>query len=98
MHEHATYDYNGTLVSGSLQDYTLPKAVQIPELETDSTETPSPLNPTGAKGAGEGGTIAATPAVVNAVIDALAPFGVTHLDKPLTEETIWQAIQEAKTE
>ncbi|MFB6170671.1 MAG: xanthine dehydrogenase family protein molybdopterin-binding subunit [Haloarculaceae archaeon] len=94
MYERATYDGQGTLVTGSFQDYALPKAGQVPDVETASTVTPSPLTATGAKGTGEGGTIAAPPAVVNAVVDALAPLGVTHVDKPLTDETVWRAIQE----
>ena len=91
--EGAVYDKNGQLVSGSLMDYAVPKAHFLPMFETDRTETPSPVNPLGVKGVGEAGTIASTVAVANAVIDALAPFGVKHLDMPLTSEKIWQAIQ-----
>jgi carbon-monoxide dehydrogenase large subunit len=65
----------------------------IPRLELDRTETPTPENPLGVKGVGEAGTIGATPAVVGAVVDALAPFGVRHLDMPLKPETIWRTIQ-----
>jgi carbon-monoxide dehydrogenase large subunit len=68
--------------------------MQIPELETEATTTPSPLNPLGVKGIGEAGTIAAPPAIVNAVVDALEPFGVTHLDMPLTNERVWQAVSD----
>lgn len=96
LSEHAIYDENGTLRTGSLQDYALPRATDVPELETDSTVTPCPHNPSGAKGAGESGTIGAPPAVVNAVVDALRPLGVTHIDMPLTEETVWRAIQDAE--
>ncbi len=95
LHGEAVYDDNGSLVTGSLQDYTLVRGLDIPELETDSTVTPSPVTQTGAKGTGESGTIAAPPAIVNAVVDALAPLGVTHLQKPLTQESIWQAIRKA---
>jgi carbon-monoxide dehydrogenase large subunit len=91
--EGAVYDKHGQLVSGSLMDYAVPKAHFLPMFETDRTETPSPVNPLGVKGVGEAGTIASTVAVANAVIDALAPFGVKHLDMPLTSEKIWQAMQ-----
>ncbi|MBZ0299319.1 MAG: molybdopterin-dependent oxidoreductase [Anaerolineae bacterium] len=90
--ESAVYDDNGQLVSGSLLDYALPRADLLPSFELDRTETPSPVNPMGVKGAGETGTIAATPAVVNAVVDALSPLGVTHIDMPLTPRKIWQII------
>lgn len=96
MYGDAIYDENATLVAGSLQDYALPRADDVPELETESTETPSPLTGTGAKGTGESGTIAAPPTLVNAVVDALSPLGVTHIDKPLTAETVWSTIREAK--
>ena len=92
LYEGAEYDENGTLVTGSLQDYAVPKAEHVPEMETDSTETPCPHNPLGVKGVGEAGTIAAPPAVVNAVIDALEPFGVERVDMPLTPETVWSAV------
>ncbi|AXG09175.1 xanthine dehydrogenase family protein molybdopterin-binding subunit [Haloplanus rubicundus] len=98
LFEGVEYDENGTLLTGSMQDYTLPKAFQVPEYETDHTVTPSPHNPLGAKGIGEAGTIAAPPAVVNAVTDALQPFGIDHIDMPLTDETVWQAIQHATAE
>jgi carbon-monoxide dehydrogenase large subunit len=93
--EGARYDDNGQLLTGSLQDYAVPKSVQVPEMETDSTVTPCPHNPLGVKGVGEAGTIAAPPAVVNAVVDALEPFGVEHVDMPLTGETVWRAIHDA---
>lgn len=91
--EGAVYDEYGQLVSGSMMDYALPKADMLPSIETYRTETPSPVNPLGVKGVGEAGTIAATAAVANAVMDALAPFGITHLDMPLTREKIWQVMQ-----
>lgn len=91
--EGAVYDENGQLTTGTLMDYALPRADMFPMIEIDRTETLSPVNPLGVKGAGETGTIAATPAVVNAVVDALAPFGVKHLDMPLTAERVWRAMQ-----
>jgi carbon-monoxide dehydrogenase large subunit len=83
LYEEVVYDENGQLMTGTLMDYALPKAAMIPHLELDSTETPSPVNPLGAKGVGEAGTIGATPAIVGAVVDALSPYGVRHLDMPL---------------
>ncbi|MFB6299729.1 MAG: xanthine dehydrogenase family protein molybdopterin-binding subunit [Halobacteriales archaeon] len=91
LYEHAQYDDNGNLITGTLQDYAIPKAEHVPEMELEATVTPSPHNPLGVKGVGEAGTIAAPPAVVNAVVDALEPFGVDHLDMPLTPERIWRA-------
>lgn len=91
--ETAIYDDNGQLVSGSLMDYALPRADLLPSLELDRTETPTPVNPLGVKGAGETGTIASTPAVVNAVVDALAPLGVRHIDMPITPRKVWQIFQ-----
>jgi carbon-monoxide dehydrogenase large subunit len=97
--EEAVYDRDsGQLVSGSLMDYTLPKADMLPFYETDRTETPTPVNPLGVKGAGETGTIASTPAVVNAVVDALSGLGVDHIDAmPLTPERVWKTAQAAKS-
>ncbi|PSQ16796.1 carbon monoxide dehydrogenase [Halobacteriales archaeon QS_8_69_26] len=92
LHEEAVYDDNGQLMTGSLQDYDLPRADDVPEIEWDSTVTPSPNNPIGAKGVGEAGTIGAMPAVVNAVLDALEPFDVETLDMPITDEKVWRAI------
>ncbi|MGC2696914.1 MAG: xanthine dehydrogenase family protein molybdopterin-binding subunit [Candidatus Angelobacter sp.] len=83
LYEEIVYDDQGQLVTGTLMDYALPKAVMVPHLELDSTETPSPVNPLGAKGVGEAGTIGATPAIVSAIVDALSPYGVRHLDMPL---------------
>jgi CO/xanthine dehydrogenase Mo-binding subunit len=94
--EEVVYDDQGQLVTGTLMDYALPKASNLPMYENDRTETPSPLNPLGAKGIGELATIGSTPAVVNAVLDALKPFGIAHLDMPLRPEKIWKAIEEAK--
>jgi carbon-monoxide dehydrogenase large subunit len=94
--EGAAYDENGQLQSSSLMEYTIPKAAFFPAFELDRTETLTDVNPLGVKGAGETGTIAATPAVVNAVVDALAPLGITHIDMPLTPERVWRAIEQAK--
>jgi aerobic carbon-monoxide dehydrogenase large subunit len=93
--ENAVYDENGQLLTGSLMEYAVPKADMLPMFETDRTVTPSPVNPLGVKGAGEAGTIASTPAIANAVMDALSPFGIKHLDIPLTPARIWRAIQNA---
>jgi carbon-monoxide dehydrogenase large subunit len=93
LYEEVVYDDQGQLVTGELMDYALPKASQLPWLETDRTETPSPVNPLGVKGVGEAGTIGATPAIVNAVVDALSPYGVKHLDMPLRPEKVWKLIR-----
>ncbi len=92
LFEEVVYDENGQLLTGELMDYAVPKAHQLPHYELDHTVTPSPVNPLGAKGVGEAGTIGSTPAVANAVIDALAPFGVKHLDLPLRPEKLWRAM------
>jgi carbon-monoxide dehydrogenase large subunit len=95
--EGAVYDDTGQLLTGSMMDYALPKADMLPMYETDRTVTPTPVNPLGVKGAGETGTIAATPAVVNAVVDALAPLGIDHIETmPLSAERVWSAIKNAK--
>jgi carbon-monoxide dehydrogenase large subunit len=90
--EHGIYDENGQLITGTLMDYVMPRADKLVTAQVGRTETPSPHNPLGVKGAGEMGTIAATPAIANAVMDALAPLGVKHLDLPLTSEKIYNAI------
>jgi carbon-monoxide dehydrogenase large subunit len=97
LYEQVAYDSDGQLVTGTFTDYALPTAAELPSFETDRTETPSPVNSLGVKGVGEAGTIAASPAVVNAVIDALRPLGITFLNMPLTPMRVWQAIQEAKS-
>src|SRR5262247_472679 len=96
--EGAVYDgQSGQLVTGTMMDYALPKADMLPMYETDRTVTPTPVNPMGVKGAGETGTIAATPAVVNAVVDALAPLGVDHIEEmPMSAQRVWKIIQGAK--
>jgi carbon-monoxide dehydrogenase large subunit len=91
--EHGVYSADGHLLAQTMMEYAVPKAAQLPSYQTDRTVTPSPINPLGVKGAGETGTIAATPTVVNAVLDALAPLGITHIDMPLTPARIWQAVQ-----
>jgi carbon-monoxide dehydrogenase large subunit len=96
LYEHVEYDADGQLVTGTFVDYGLPTAAELPSFETDRTETPSPVNSLGAKGVGEAGTIAASPAVTNAVIDALRPLGVTYMNMPLTPMRVWQAIEQAK--
>jgi aerobic carbon-monoxide dehydrogenase large subunit len=94
--EEAVYDEGGTLLSGSLLDYLVPSSAELPAFELDRTVTESPNHPLGAKGVGETGTIASTPAVVNAVLDALAPYGVTDIDMPASPERVWRAIEEAR--
>jgi len=94
--ESAEYDDSAQLLTGSLMNYGLPKANQLPFFELDRTVTPSPVNPLGVKGVGEAGAIASPPAVVNAVMDALSPFGIAHLDMPLTAPKVWQAMQAAR--
>jgi carbon-monoxide dehydrogenase large subunit len=87
------YDQNGQLLTGTLMDYALPVAKELPAFTSDFVEVPSPTNPLGVKGVGESGTIGAPPAVVNAVLDALAPLGVDTLDMPLTREKVWRAMR-----
>ena len=96
LYEQIVYDDAGQLVTGTFMDYALPTANEIPSFELDRTETPSPSNSLGVKGIGEAGTIAATPAIVNAVIDALRHEGVSYIDMPLTPLRVWQALEEAR--
>ncbi|MGH2390754.1 MAG: xanthine dehydrogenase family protein molybdopterin-binding subunit [Chloroflexota bacterium] len=96
LFEGAVYDDDGQLKSGSMMDYAVPKASYLPMYETHRTVTPSPHSPFGAKGAGEAGTIASTPAVVNAVVDALSHLGVHDLQMPITSQRVWSALQAAK--
>jgi carbon-monoxide dehydrogenase large subunit len=93
--EGAEYDENGTLVSGSFVDYTLPTAADTISFVTDNTVTPSTTNTLGTKGVGEAGCIASTPAVVNAVVDAVRHLGVTDVQMPCTPERVWKAIRSA---
>ena len=94
LFEQTIYDENGQLLTGEFMDYAMPRFEDIPEYTLGSTVTPSPSNPLGVKGVGEAGTIGATPAIANAVIDALAPLGIRHLDLPLTPERVWRAIHQ----
>jgi aerobic carbon-monoxide dehydrogenase large subunit len=96
LYERIHYDEAGQLVTGTFVDYALATAAELPSFETDRTETPSPINSLAVKGVGEAGTIAASPAVTNAVIDALRPLGVEFINMPLTPMRVWEAIQEAK--
>jgi carbon-monoxide dehydrogenase large subunit len=95
LFEEAVYDADGNLLTGSLADYLVPSAADLPDLVTDRTETAAPGHPLGVKGVGEAGAIASTPAVVNAVVDALRPFGVSDVTMPCTPERIWRAIRDA---
>jgi carbon-monoxide dehydrogenase large subunit len=93
--EAIAYDGDGNPLTATLADYGLPSAAEFPSFETAGTETPTPLNPLGAKGIGESGTVGSMPAVQNAVVDALSHLGVRHLDPPLTPERVWRAIRAA---
>lgn len=95
LYEEAVYDADGNPVAGTLADYLVPAAPDLPDFVTDRTETPATSNPLGVKGVGEAGTIASTPAVVNAIVDALRPLGVTDVRMPCTPERVWRAIQDA---
>ncbi len=94
LFEEVVYDEQGQLITGTLMDYAVPKASQVPTMELDRTETPSPVNPLGVKGVGEAGTIGSTPAIVGAIVDALSPFGVKHLDMPVRPEAIWRIVNQ----
>ena len=94
--EEAVYDADGNLVNGSLAGYLAPTAAELPSFELDRTETASPTNPLGVKGVGETGAIASTPAVVNAVIDALSHLGVTDIDMPTSPQRVWAKLQEVQ--
>jgi aerobic carbon-monoxide dehydrogenase large subunit len=96
LFEGAAYDENGQLLTGSMMDYAIPRARSFPTFELGMTETPTSANPLGVKGIGETGTIASTPAVYNAVMDALGPLGVEQVQMPLTPERVWRAIQQAR--
>ena len=95
LYEEVVYSDNGQILSGSLMDYALPRADNFPDFVLDKTETPTPLNPLGVKGIGEAATVGSTPAVANAVIDALSHLGVTALDIPMRPERVWRAIHGA---
>ena len=97
LSEEVAYDrQTGQLITGSLLDYAVPRADRVPNIRSHFQQTPSPTNPIGVKGIGESGTIGAPPTIVHAVLDALAPLGVTHLDMPLTPSRVWKAIQDAR--
>jgi len=96
LFEGAEYNEQGQLLTGTLMDYAIPRAEDLPSFETDHTVTPTPVNALGVKGIGEAGAIGAPPAMVNAVVDALTPFGIRHLDMPLKPENVWRAIQRAR--
>jgi carbon-monoxide dehydrogenase large subunit len=97
LYEWMQYDDDGNPITATLVDYSVPSAAELCSLEVSNTQTDSPRNPLGAKGIGESGTIGSTPAIHNAVVDALRPFGVTHMDMPCTAERVWRAIQDAPT-
>src|SRR5690606_18104809 len=93
LFEEAVYDAEGNLLTATLADYLVPSAADLPDFVTDRTETPATSNPLGAKGVGEAGTIASTPAVVNAIVDALRPYGVRDVQMPCTPERVWRALE-----
>jgi aerobic carbon-monoxide dehydrogenase large subunit len=95
LYEEAIYDDEGNLTTTTMADYLLPSAADLPHFTTDRTETPATTNPLGVKGVGEAGTIASTPAVVNAIVDALRPLGIQDITMPCTPERVWRAISEA---
>jgi len=95
--EECCYDpSSGQLLSGSFMDYTMPRADTLPSFATEIGETPSPLNPLGIRSGGEGGTTPALAVVVNAIVDALSEYGVTHIEMPATPERVWRAINDAR--
>jgi carbon-monoxide dehydrogenase large subunit len=96
LYEEVLYDDDANPLTANLIGYAFPSAAELPSFETVEMVTPTPLNPLGAKGIGESGTIGSTPAVQNAVVDALAPFGVRHVDMPANGERVWRALQEAR--
>ena len=96
LFEGVFYDEEGNPITGNLMDYAIPSAAELPSFETHNTETVSPRNPLGAKGIGESGTIGSTPAIQNAVVDAVAHMGVKHIDMPLTSVNVWNAICESQ--
>jgi carbon-monoxide dehydrogenase medium subunit len=96
LFEEANYDEQGTLVNGTFVDYTLPSAADLPSFESATVSTPATTNPLGVKGVGEAGTIASTPAIVNAVLDAVRQLGVSDIEMPTTSQRVWRAIQEAQ--
>ena len=93
MIEEVAYSDDGQPLTGSFMDYAIPRAADFPRFELESTVTPTPVNPLGAKGVGEAGTIASSAAVINAIVDALSPFDVAHLDMPASPQNVWRAMQ-----
>jgi carbon-monoxide dehydrogenase large subunit len=96
LYEEAAYDQNGQPLAGTLMDYALPNAEQIPDFVVDAVETASPINPLGAKGVGEAGCVGGPPTIANAVLDALAPLGIESIDMPLRPEKVWALVQAAR--
>ena len=96
LYEHVMYDADGNPITSNLMDYAMPSAAELCSFETSNTQTDSPRNPLGAKGIGESGTIGSTPAIQNAVVDAVSHLGVTHIDMPCTAERVWAAINDAR--
>jgi carbon-monoxide dehydrogenase large subunit len=96
LYEGAVYDADGNLLTASLADYLLPSAADLPSFVTDRTVTPSTTHPLGTKGVGEAGAIASTPAIINGIVDALRPLGVTDVLMPASPENVWRAIQAAQ--
>jgi carbon-monoxide dehydrogenase large subunit len=96
LFEEAVYDEDGNLMTGSMVNYMVPSAAELPSFELGTNHTPTPTNPLGVKGVGETGTIASTAAVMNAVVDALSTYGVTEMEMPASPERVWRAIEEAK--
>jgi carbon-monoxide dehydrogenase large subunit len=94
--ERVVHDRSGQLLSGSMMDYCLPRADDLPALRLETIATPAPSHPLGIKGCGEAGAAGAPPAVMNAILDALTPLGVRRLDMPATPERVWRAIEEAR--
>jgi carbon-monoxide dehydrogenase large subunit len=92
--ETIAFDSNGQLLTGSFQDYAMPRAADFPDMASELTEVPATTNPLGIKGAGEAGATGAPPAVVSAILDALKPLGIDHIDMPATPSRVWQAINE----
>ena len=95
LFEWVQYDEDGNPITGNLMDYAMPSAAELPSFEVSNTQTDSPRNPLGAKGIGESGTIGSTPAIHNAVVDALSHLGVPHVDMPCTSQRVWEAIHAA---
>jgi carbon-monoxide dehydrogenase large subunit len=96
LYESVQYDADGNPITANLMDYAMPSAAELPSFEVFNTETPSPHNPLGAKGIGESATLGSTPAVHNAIVDAVSHLGITHIDMPCTAERVWRAMDAAR--